>query len=45
MGAEVSSTLRLRSLGPAKQTKAGVLDVGYVELGPIDGPPVLLLHG
>lgn len=45
MGAEVSSTPRLRSLGPVKQIKAGVLDVGYVELGPIDGPPVLLLHG
>ena len=45
MGTEVSSTPRLRSLGPVKQIRAGVLDVGYVELGPIDGPPVLLLHG
>ncbi|SFQ26967.1 Pimeloyl-ACP methyl ester carboxylesterase [Variovorax sp. 770b2] len=32
-------------LGPVRQIKAGVLDVGYFEAGPIDGPPVLLLHG
>jgi pimeloyl-ACP methyl ester carboxylesterase len=25
--------------------RAGLLDVGYVEWGPADGPPVLLLHG
>lgn len=28
-----------------KQIKAGVLDVGYVEAGPADGEPVILLHG
>ncbi len=28
-----------------RQIKAGVLDVGYYELGTGDGPPVLLLHG
>ena len=28
-----------------KQVKAGVLDVGYAEAGPADGPVVLLLHG
>lgn len=31
--------------GPVKQIDAGVLDVGYVELGPAHGTPVLLLHG
>jgi len=30
---------------PIKQIKAGVLDIGYYEAGPADGPPVLLLHG
>ncbi|MEW1863242.1 alpha/beta hydrolase [Streptomyces sp. NPDC088194] len=28
-----------------KQVKAGLLDVGYAELGPSHGPVVLLLHG
>ncbi|TCR63036.1 alpha/beta hydrolase [Bosea sp. BK604] len=28
-----------------KQVKAGELDIGYAEAGPVDGPPVLLLHG
>lgn len=28
-----------------RQVRAGVLDVGYAEDGPADGPPVLLLHG
>ena len=32
-------------LGPVRQVKAGVLDIGYFEAGPADGPPVLLLHG
>jgi pimeloyl-ACP methyl ester carboxylesterase len=31
--------------GPVKQIDAGPLSVGYVELGPANGPPVLLLHG
>jgi pimeloyl-ACP methyl ester carboxylesterase len=34
-----------RSFGPLKQINAGVLDVGYAEEGPIDGHPVILLHG
>jgi pimeloyl-ACP methyl ester carboxylesterase len=32
-------------LGPVRQIDAGVLDVGYVEVGPVDGQPVVLLHG
>ena len=31
--------------GPVKQIDAGVLNVGYVEAGPADGCPVILLHG
>ena len=33
------------SPGPIKQIDAGVLNVGYAEAGPADGPPVILLHG
>lgn len=28
-----------------KQIKAGVLDIGYAEVGPVNGKPVILLHG
>lgn len=33
------------SFGELKHVKAGVLDVSYAELGPADGPVVILLHG
>ncbi len=31
--------------GPFKQIDAGVLNIGYVDIGPRDGTPVLLFHG
>jgi hypothetical protein len=33
------------SFGPLKQINAGVLNVGYAETGPANGPVVVLLHG
>jgi pimeloyl-ACP methyl ester carboxylesterase len=33
------------SFAPLKQINAGLLNIGYAEAGPADGPPVLLLHG
>jgi len=35
----------LTSFGPLKQVDAGVLNVGYAEAGPPNGPAVVLLHG
>ncbi|HEY0764037.1 MAG TPA: alpha/beta hydrolase [Pyrinomonadaceae bacterium] len=33
------------SIGPIKQINAGVLNVGYADVGPANGRPVILLHG
>ena len=33
------------SFGAIKQVDAGVLNIGYAEAGPPNGPPVILLHG
>lgn len=33
------------SFGAIRQIDAGVLNIGYAELGPADGKPVILLHG
>ena len=40
-----SATPSHTSFAPLKQVDAGVLNVGYAEAGPADGPPVILLHG
>ena len=37
--------MSLTSFGPVKQIEVGVLNTGYVEAGPADGPAVMLLHG
>jgi pimeloyl-ACP methyl ester carboxylesterase len=33
------------TLGTIKQINAGVLNIGYAEVGPANGKPVILLHG
>ena len=40
-----ASNTSKNSFGPLKQIDAGLLNVGYVEAGPGDGRPVILLHG
>jgi len=52
MAAEASQALQpeapaaaVTAFGPLKHVNAGVLDVAYAELGPANGPVVILLHG
>ncbi|MCE7010282.1 alpha/beta hydrolase [Kibdelosporangium philippinense] len=40
-----TTTSKNTSFGPLKQVQAGVLNIGYAEAGPADGPVVILLHG
>src|SRR5690349_11318518 len=40
-----SATPSHTSFAQLKQVDAGLLNVGYAEDGPVDGPPVILLHG
>ncbi|SKQ37120.1 alpha/beta fold hydrolase [Mycobacteroides abscessus] len=44
-GASVDPTRPRTEFPPLKQVDAGLLNVGYVDEGPSDGPPVILLHG
>jgi pimeloyl-ACP methyl ester carboxylesterase len=43
--ASPATTSSKTSFRPIKQINAGVLNVGYAEDGPADGPVVILLHG
>lgn len=44
-GADAPAVRTTGAFGTSKQVDAGVLNVGYVELGPSGGRPVVLLHG
>ena len=41
---KAQSTKTTTSFGPLKQIDAGVLNVGYAEVGPVDSRPVILLQ-
>ena len=38
-------TVTLPTLEPLHSVDAGVLAIAYLQAGPVDGPPVLLMHG
>ncbi|WP_326566133.1 alpha/beta hydrolase [Amycolatopsis rhabdoformis] len=44
-GSVASAAEAAGGFGALKQVQAGVLNIGYAELGPADGPVVILLHG
>lgn len=43
--ARVTTAQGASSFGPVRQVDAGVLNIGYVEMGPATGMPILLFHG
>jgi pimeloyl-ACP methyl ester carboxylesterase len=43
--ASASAAAAASGLGPTTQVEAGELNIGLADLGPADGPAVLLLHG
>jgi pimeloyl-ACP methyl ester carboxylesterase len=45
IGAAAAQSATNASFGPLKQIDAGLLNVGYAEAGPANGPVIILLHG
>src|SRR4029453_13664414 len=42
---DFSAAMPSSSFGPFRQIDAGLLNVGYVDIGSAEGPVVVLLHG